>query len=324
MSTNRYAHAGCWVLLALVAAAAPCGCKGKSMPLPGASRPRLVTYSPALTQMVVDLGLSSHLVGVTSHCTVPPDLHPVVVGDALQPSVEAILSARPDVVLAQIAPDQLRALHSVAPEVRVEHFAIERLADIPVAVERIGQIAGHPELAESRLAKWRATLEGVDALIAAAGRERPRVLFVMGYQQPSTGGAGTFLSDMIERAGGMNASSELKGWSPIGLEYAIGARPDVLVCLLDTASQSELDARRFWQPVASGSGRPARLVILTDRNWTIPGLHTADCVRKLAEIIHGPGEAGAGAGSSAATSSAPAISAPAGEAGPHASEGAAP
>jgi hypothetical protein len=32
------------------------------------------------------------------------------------------------------------------------------------------------------------------------------------------------------------------------------------------------------------------MVIVTDRKWTIPGLHTAGYVRRLAEILYGGGQ----------------------------------
>ena len=95
-------------------------------------------------------------------------------------------------------------------------------------------------------------------------------------------------------------STHSRYWSArIGLEYAIGAKPDVVACLLDSATQSADDARRYWQPALGSGPKAARLVILTDRKWSIPGLHTAQYVRKLAEILHGAAksdEAGHGQG----------------------------
>jgi iron complex transport system substrate-binding protein len=278
------------------------------MPLPNASRPRIVTYSPALTQMAVDMGLGSHIVGVTSQCTVPADLHPLAVGDALRPpGVEAILSVQPDVVLIQVDPSGFEPLRKVAPKIRIEHFTIENLADIPLAVERLGKICGRPDAAKAALKEWQANLDAADQLAgklapasstsgsstsavtratapAAAPGKPPRVLFVMGYSNPSTGGAGTFISDMIERAGGANAAADLKRWSPIGLEYAMSVKADVVVCLLDSATQNAEDAKAYWQPVLRAG---ARWVVLSDRKWTIPGLHTAEYVRQLAAILHG-------------------------------------
>jgi iron complex transport system substrate-binding protein len=281
--------------LAAVAALLLHGCKDKPAPSPSAARPRIVTYSPALTQMVVDLGLGANLVGVTSQCTVPPELHPAIVGDAFHVGVEAILSARPDVILVQMNAERFNAVRSVEPNIVVEHFTIERIADIPPAIERIGRIAGREDLSRDALAKWRTDLEAAGKIAASGpaasgGARRPRVLFVLGYRGPSTGGEGTFLADMIEQAGGDNVAADLKGWAQVGLEYAINAKPDVLVCLLDSQTQSAAAAREYWQPVLGSGPKAARMVVLTDRKWTIPGLHTAGCVRKLAEILHGGGQ----------------------------------
>lgn len=289
MSINRYAWAAALLVgPAAVAAIWVGGCGKTAPPLPGAAHPRLVTFSPALTQMAFDMGLGAHVVGVTGQCTVPSGFHPAVVGDAFQVVAEPILAAQPDAVLIQMDAKRFEPFCRVAPRVKVVAFTIETLDDIAAAIGKIGEVAGRPDLADAALAKWKKELQEAEDL--AAGKARPRVFFVMGYRRPATGGANSFVSQMIARAGGQDAAGTFGRWSAVGAEDVAGAKPDVLVCLMDSDAGKPDDARTYWQGVFRAAGRPAvRVVILTDPGWTVPGLRTAGYVRQLAGILHGEG-----------------------------------
>ena len=62
--------------------------------------PRLITYSPAITQMVFDMGLGDHVVGITKFCRLPEGQSRPVVGDNLNIRIEPILSVQPDLILS--------------------------------------------------------------------------------------------------------------------------------------------------------------------------------------------------------------------------------
>jgi iron complex transport system substrate-binding protein len=256
------------------------GCRGGATPNPNAPRPRIVTFAPSLTDIVFDMGLGDHVVGVTTQCQLPPGQTRLVVGDALSPpSTEAILSARPDVILTQVDPSQFQTVRKVNPSVRIEHFRIETLEDISSAVERIGRIVGQEELGKQVAAAFRSRLEEVRRRVA--GLPRPRVLFVMDYHNPSTAGAGTFIDQMIETAGGVNAAAEkLSSWQSLNQETILSLRPDVLVCWV--GPNEEKAARDYW----ARSLPRVRVFVVTERDWTIPTPRLASYVARLAEMIH--------------------------------------
>jgi iron complex transport system substrate-binding protein len=180
----------------------------------------------------------------------------------------------------------------------VEHFQIERLDDIVPAIERIGRIACNPPLADQAVRRFDDALEAVRRRVA--GLPRPRVLFVIGHERPLAAGPGTFIADLIELAGGVNAGSDVKGhqaWRNTGIEGLLVAAPDVLVCQAEPARQDA--ARAFYLRLADlPAARGKQVYVVTDPLWSIPGVHLADLAGRLADMIHPrasstqPGQAG--------------------------------
>ncbi len=262
------------------------GCR-KETPLPQAQRPRIVSFSPALTQIVFDMGLGGHVVGVTRYCRPPAGESRPVVGDAFNVSGEAILALRPEVILIQQDPKTFEGLRRRDPSIRIEHFDIETLADIASAMERIGRIAGRAELGSDRKSQFLAELESVRAR-APAGR-RVRVLFTDGHEPPLVAGKGTFIHQMIELAGGVNAAADYKGWVNLNKEAIQAAAPDVLICRTEAGREEAVKARWMGLPNLPAA-RTGRVYMVTDRDWTIPSARMAKLARRLSEMMHPPAE----------------------------------
>lgn len=260
------------------------GCD-KQTPRPAAARPRIVSFAPSITQMLFHMGLGDNVVGVTSQCDVPPGRDLPVVGDVLSVNVEAIVAAKPDVLLVQMDPARFKGVVETAPHIRIEHFRIETLAEIAAAMERIGTIAGRADLGEAARDNFTAALDDVRKTVA--DRPPKRVMFVYGFQRTSTAGGGTFIDDMITLGGGVNvAALKYQGWKNVSLEHILTAAPEVLICQSDHSRAAE--AMKFWAAQEDlPAAREGHIHIVTDRRWTIPSPYSAVLVRQLAEMIHG-------------------------------------
>lgn len=283
------------VLIWIVAAAVlPAGCR-KPPPRPNAPRPRIVSFSPAITQILFDMALADHLVGVTTQCVLPPGQRRRTVGDTLKMEAEAILAAEPDLLLAQARLDGFEAVQKADPNIQIEHFTIESLEDIASAVERIGKLTSKPQLACDAKARFVDRCRTVGR--RTAGLARRRVLFVIGYKNPLAAGSGTFIDEMIHLAGGQNAGAppvpHLR-WRAMDIESIQLAAPDVLICQADAATEQA--AMEYFRSVpdlpAAGTGR---IFVVTDRRWTIPSTYSAVLLSQLADMIH-PEIPGKGAG----------------------------
>ncbi|MCY2926735.1 MAG: hypothetical protein NT031_15110, partial [Planctomycetota bacterium] len=97
--------------------------------LPAAApSPRIVTFSPALTRIVFDMGLGDHVVGVVNYSQLPSGISRPQLGDAFSINSELILQTAPDLILHQTSNDKFQGVHDLAPAVGLEPFRIERPA----------------------------------------------------------------------------------------------------------------------------------------------------------------------------------------------------
>lgn len=283
--------------LVVLACLAVAGCRdsrraGTDVPLPGAPHPRIVSFSPALTQILYDMGLGAHVVGVTRLCPVPEARTKPVVGDRKAVSTETILNVEPDVVVIQQNPDDFGALRRVMPAVRIEHFSIKSLDAIAAAVARMGRIAGRDDLGARCRERFRGELESIRE--RTAGRDRPKVVFLIEFDRQATAGRGTFVGEMIELAGGTNAAAaKYDRWANISNEAVVALAPDVLVCQTDPGKASA--AMDHWRQLGGiPAVRAGRVHVVTDPGWTIPSTRSSRFAARLAEMIH-PAAAAEGA-----------------------------
>ncbi len=272
------------LILLLAVVALQVGCR-ETRPRPKAPYPRIVSYSPALTDILFDMGLGDHVVAVTRKDILPLGESRKVVGDALYIDPEAILATDPDLVLTQMSKG-FEGVKRLDPDIRVEHVRIESLKHITDAMTRIGQLVDKSDAALKAVGRFRSALADVGK--AAHGRPRPRVLFALEYLNPLVPGKGTFMDEMISLAGGANAGvpgGKHPRWRNMDIEEIIGARPEVIICQVRPGREN--DARDYWSKVPNlPAAKTGRIHIVTDRRWTIPSTRSAEFARQLVGMIH--------------------------------------
>ncbi len=197
------------------------------------------------------LGLEDQIVGVTRHCNYPAEaLTKRKVGTFWQPDVEAVLAVRPTLVIAEDferqrqLTEQLNRIGCNTLTVRIESIPqlLEGIATIGRAVYRV-------EEAESLVNRLMTAQQEMRCRYAEG--TRPKVLWVIQRQPLRVAGTKTFVNEMIEIAGGVNAiGPTMNIYPPIGAEQVIAAWPDVIIEptdepeLLETQTRS---AKAFYE-----------------------------------------------------------------------------
>jgi len=282
-----------WLRIILLAAVlvSQAGC-GKDLPEPDAPSPRVVTFSPAITDMMFAMGLGDHIVGVTTQDILPAGVTRRSVGSPMSIDAEAILAANPDVILTQVRAEAFETVRKLKPGVRIEHFRVETLAHVAEAAVRIGKIVGKGEAAGKAARAFGDKLQ--DIRRRYVGKGHPRVIFVDGYERPVVPGAGTFIDEMISLGGGLNAGRPAgphKRWRNVDVEEILAAEPDVLICLVSPGQEDA--ARGYWLALDQLPAAKARRIhVVSERWWTIPSFRMADLAGRLAEMIHAPADGG--------------------------------
>jgi iron complex transport system substrate-binding protein len=241
---------------------------------------RIVSLIPTTTEILLSAGLAERVVGRTEWCDWPAAVASIPsVGNGFPPNVEAVVARRPDlVVLYQTAANgpaaaQLEALGLAVLEVRTD-----RLADIPRVARLLGALTGEPAAVESVAREFERGLADASRGLPAGLPARPAVL-LLAWSDPTVAlGAGAFMSELLELAGGRNAFGDVPSASaPVSLETIVDRDPDI-VFLADSGGAAAL-ARPEWRAVRAV--RAGRVVTPLEPALTRAGLRAPQAVRQL-------------------------------------------
>jgi iron complex transport system substrate-binding protein len=282
------AHARLLLALAVLACARPAPPTGpivltddggRQAVLPAPAR-RVVSLVPATTELLFAIGAGDAVVGRTRWCDYPAAVAAIPsVGDGMQPAIEAIVALAPDLVVAYRSPanraavDRLRDLGIPAIEV-----ATDRLDDLARVARLLGRATDRAGAADSLVA-------AVDSALAAVTVRRPRppTVFILSWSQPAiTLGAGSFLSEILERAGARNAfADEPRPSFVVSLEAVAERDPDYV--LVTGEGDPDWARRPEWQVVPAV--RERRFLRVQGSEFNRPSPRVADAVAALAERL---------------------------------------
>lgn len=242
---------------------------------------RIVSLIPATTELLFALGAGDRVVGRTHWCDYPEAAASVAdLGDGMSPNLEAVVAARPDLVVLYLsgqnggAAARLRGLGIPAIQVRSD-----LLADVPRLARLFGRLTGRVASADSLAGAFEQELEA--ATVPSPARP-PSVFLLVWDEPPMTVGQGSYLSELIERAGGLNAYADLPTSSgQISVESAAARDPDVILTLSETIPAFAL--RPEWQVVEAV--REQRFVRIAGSEFSRPGPRSPAAVRELATAL---------------------------------------
>jgi ABC-type Fe3+-hydroxamate transport system substrate-binding protein len=242
---------------------------------------RIVSLSPATTELVFALGAGDRLIGRTQWCDYPPAALAVPsVGDGLPPNVEAVVAARPDLILLYRSPQNATARARFREAgIPTLTLSFDHLADVARLARLLGPVLGRAEAGDS-------VARGFEAAIAALGERsggipdsmRPRILLLAWDQPPIAIGAGSFQSEILTLAGADNLFADLPAPSaPVSIELISARNPD-LILLSDTGPPA-FASRPAWAAVPAV--RQRRFVRLTTPAFARPSPRAPEVVGEL-------------------------------------------
>ena len=256
---------------------------------------RIVSFIPAVTEMLFALGAGDRVVAVGSFDRYPPEIETLPrVGALLDPDLERILSLRPDLVTVYGSQTDLRAQLQRA-KVPIFVYSHAELADVTTTILDLGDRVGRAEQARELTAGIERALRDVRQRVAS--HPRPRTLIVFGRESLSlrgiyaSGGYG-FVHDMVTAAGGDNIFADLKQQAvQATAELIIARRPEVILELRAEPLTPDQQARELatWKQLSSVPAvRDGRVHIIADPRVVVPGPRVGEGVALLAGAIHGP------------------------------------
>lgn len=254
--------------------------RGVTVNLPGPPQ-RIVSLLPSLTETVCELGACERLVGVDRYSNHPASVGGLPrVGGGLDPSLEAIIALRPDVVLMATSSRASERLESLG--LKVVALEPKTAADVRRVLGKVGQLLEVPDAQRV----WRV----IDAGVAAAAQSLPpraratRVYFEVNAG-PYAAGSSSFIGETLARLGVRNIIGPGLGPFPkINPEYVVRADPDLI--MVSERNGQGLEQRPGWAGMRAI--REQRLCRFTPEQSDVlvrPGPRMAEAARLMARCI---------------------------------------
>lgn len=256
---------------------------GRTVSLAATAR-RVVSLAPSSTELLFAVGAGPQVVGRTTWCRYPPAALAVpVVGDGLEPNIEAVAATHPDLVVLYRSPSNATAITQLErlgiPAVVLRQ---DQLGDVARDARLLGTVTGHRAAGDS-------IGRALDALTAPPPpAPRTRIAYVVWDNPPIVIGAGSFLDELGRRAGAENVFHDLPSASaPVSLETIASRNPDVIAVVDDSsASTTPAFARRpEWKAVPAV--RAGRIIHLPGGLFGRPTPRVAEAIAAFTRLLGG-------------------------------------
>jgi iron complex transport system substrate-binding protein len=252
---------------------------GRTVQVP-AQPQRIVSLAPSVTEILFALGVGDRVAGVTSYCDYPPGARQKPpVGDTLKPSVEKIVALKADLVIISTA-SQVEASFRKLEELGIPVYVTNprSIDGVIESIDKMGELIDMRERARELTDELRRRIATVQARVAETSR--PSVLVILGTEPLITAGGGSFINDLINRAGARSISAEDKADYPqYSIETVIARLPEIILL---QAGGNELIERLRQTPAA----RSNRVYHIDDDLLLRPGPRIIDGLEQLAAKFH--------------------------------------
>jgi ABC-type Fe3+-hydroxamate transport system substrate-binding protein len=222
---------------------------GAPLPRDASAATRVVSLNPAATEIIFAIGAESHLVGRSRWDEFPEAAKALPsLGDGIKPNVEAVLAAKPTLVVLYATADNRPAAEAFARAgVKTLAVRVDRIAQFHTLVHTLGVALGEPARAALVSDSVKATLARVQATVnrLVPDAQRPTVVWPVWLTPPMVIGAGSYLDELLTIAGATNVFHDQPGPSPqVSVEEIITRNPSRVVTSETRAR--ELRASPTW------------------------------------------------------------------------------
>jgi iron complex transport system substrate-binding protein len=254
---------------------------------------KIISLAPALTEILYAIGAGGQLIGRDSVSDYPEEVKQVtdIGGGFGELNSEKILSLVPDLVLTSdgiTSPEQVKALQDTGLKV----FVLPNPTDIPSLFDLLNLVAGitgHESEAKTLIENLQDRVAAVEEKLTNVA-ERPLVFYEIDstdQNAPWTSGPGTFIDQLIQKAGGQNVGSSLQGdWAQISLEELIKQNPGIIILgdSLYGITPESVAARAGWD--ALSAVKDGKVFPFDDNLISRPGPRLVDGLEELAKLLH--------------------------------------
>lgn len=194
---------------------------------------RIVSLAPNITEILYDLGLGDRVVAVTTFCDYPPDVaKKPKIGGYANPSLEAIVAMKPDLVILS---DDGNPLDMKAKLTRLGYrthtFRAKRLRELPQGIRELGISLDIKKTAFKKALQMERELQSYEKKLTKTAHQRSikKALFIIQPEPLMVAGPGTVIDDSFKLLGLQNIAADAGSEYPkYSLEEVIRRTPDII------------------------------------------------------------------------------------------------
>jgi len=204
---------------------------------------RIVSLSPAMTEILFALGSGNNIVGVTTFCDYPEEAKKIYkIGDFSNPSVERIVGLKPNLVILNL-PEQMR-IKKQLERLKINIFVSSpsSLDEVYEEITEIGKIVKREHNADSLVNYMRTNIVPVE------NKKKTNVYIELSPRPIVTIGKHSFLNELLELAGAGNVFADLnKDYPVVSQEEIIKRNPEIIILL----HPENIEQRTGWGTIAA-------------------------------------------------------------------------
>jgi len=248
---------------------------------------RVISLIPSIVETIIALGGAEQIVGRTRYDVAPEVAQRPSIGGGIDPSIDAIVALRPDLVINWDRAQWRKPTEQLAG-LGIPTFSMhaQDTADVYRSIAQLGHLLGRDSAANALSRRVRSELAAIRESTRAL--PRPRVFYVVFNDPPMTTGPHTFIAQLIEIAGGHSIFDDARqDWPTVSLEEILKRDPDLIVLPYGERGTATLDRLRHdagWRdlrPVRAG-----RVVTISSNLVNRPGPRIAEAARALRALFH--------------------------------------
>ncbi|KAF0194719.1 MAG: iron complex transport system substrate-binding protein [Bacillota bacterium] len=258
---------------------------GREVNLPKAAE-RIVSLAPTNTEFLFALGLGDKTVGVTDWCNFPQEVSSKEkVGGFSKPSVEKIVSLKPDlVVAASLHKDVVEQLEILKIPVIV--LNAKSISEVLANADLLGKVTGAGKAADEVKSRINTILKQVDDKVKTLSAEQKPVVYYEVWHDPiMTAGPNTFINELLTRAGGINlAVGAPTNYPTYSLEELLARQPEVMFYGHAVETVEQVLARTNWSSIPAIGN--ARVYLVNEDLILRAGPRIGEGLLELAKHLH--------------------------------------
>jgi ABC-type Fe3+-hydroxamate transport system substrate-binding protein len=165
------------------------------------SAKRLISLVPSQTEFLFHLGLDTEVIGITRYCVHPTQwkLTKTIVGGTKDLNIDAIISLRPDLIIANKEENTKGAISELQQHLPVWVSDINDLTSAKEMMVQIGKMVSRSDQANEIVEQINSAFQEVKRI------KRARVLYLIWRKPWMAAGSDTFINDMLNCVGLENA-----------------------------------------------------------------------------------------------------------------------